>query len=71
MTAQAQISTLPFRSIREKNECRNRSESDAVIAIVDDDLSVRQGLERLIRSLGWTSAWRKWTVTFEFRTSTS
>lgn len=28
-------------------------ESDAVIAIVDDDPSVRKGLERLIRSLGW------------------
>ena len=28
-------------------------ESDAVIAIVDDDPSVRKGLERLIRSAGW------------------
>jgi FixJ family two-component response regulator len=28
-------------------------QSDAVIAIVDDDASVRKGLERLIRSLGW------------------
>ena len=28
-------------------------ESNAVIAIVDDDPSVRQGLERLIRSVGW------------------
>jgi FixJ family two-component response regulator len=28
-------------------------ESDAIIAIVDDDLSVRKGLERLIRSAGW------------------
>ena len=28
-------------------------ESNAVIAIVDDDPSVRKGLERLIRSLGW------------------
>jgi FixJ family two-component response regulator len=27
--------------------------SDAVIAIVDDDLSVREGLESLIRSAGW------------------
>jgi FixJ family two-component response regulator len=26
---------------------------DAIIAIVDDDLSVRKGLERLIRSVGW------------------
>ena len=28
-------------------------ESNAVIAIVDDDPSVRKGLERLIRSAGW------------------
>jgi len=28
-------------------------ESDAVIAIVDDDPSVREGLESLIRSAGW------------------
>lgn len=28
-------------------------ESDAIIAIVDDDPSVRQGLQRLIRSAGW------------------
>jgi FixJ family two-component response regulator len=28
-------------------------ESDAVIAVVDDDPSVRRGLERLIRSVGW------------------
>jgi len=28
-------------------------EPDAIIAIVDDDASVRRGLERLIRSLGW------------------
>lgn len=27
--------------------------SDAIVAIVDDDPSVRRGLERLIRSLGW------------------
>ena len=28
-------------------------QSDAVIAIVDDDPSVRRGLQRLIRSMGW------------------
>jgi FixJ family two-component response regulator len=28
-------------------------ESDAIVAIVDDDPSVRRGLERLIRSVGW------------------
>ena len=32
---------------------RQLQESDALIAIVDDDASVRKGLERLIRSLGW------------------
>jgi hypothetical protein len=33
-------------------------ESDAVIAIVDDDPSVRRGLERLIRSVGWKAEQR-------------
>jgi len=28
-------------------------ESDAVVAVVDDDLSAREGLESLIRSAGW------------------
>src|SRR4030095_13354762 len=28
-------------------------ESDAIIAIVDDDPSARQGLQRLVRSVGW------------------
>jgi FixJ family two-component response regulator len=28
-------------------------ESDAIIAIVDDGPSVRRGLERLVRSVGW------------------
>lgn len=32
---------------------RELRESDATVAIVDDDPSVRKGLERLIRSLGW------------------
>jgi FixJ family two-component response regulator len=32
---------------------RKSPESSAVIAIVDDDLSVREGLESLIRSAGW------------------
>jgi FixJ family two-component response regulator len=32
---------------------REWHESDAIIAIVDDDPSVRRGLERLIRSAGW------------------
>jgi FixJ family two-component response regulator len=32
---------------------RELQEPDAIIAIVDDDASVRKGLERLIRSVGW------------------
>jgi len=32
---------------------RELQESDAIIAIVDDDPSVRRGLQRLIRSAGW------------------
>ena len=32
---------------------RELREADAIVAIVDDDPSVRRGLERLIRSLGW------------------
>jgi FixJ family two-component response regulator len=30
-------------------------ECNAVIAVVDDDPSVRRGLERLIRSMGWNA----------------
>ena len=36
-----------------KNDVHELPESDTTIAIVDDDPSVRKGLERLIRSLGW------------------
>jgi FixJ family two-component response regulator len=32
---------------------RELQQSDAIIAIVDDDPSVRKGLQRLIRSAGW------------------
>jgi FixJ family two-component response regulator len=32
---------------------RESRESDAIIAIVDDDASVREGLQSLIRSAGW------------------
>ena len=32
---------------------RESSKSDAIIAIVDDDASVREGLQSLIRSAGW------------------
>ena len=32
---------------------RESRQSDVLIAVVDDDPSVRQGLQRLIRSLGW------------------
>jgi FixJ family two-component response regulator len=32
---------------------RESQESDSVIAVVDDDPSIRLGLQRLIRSMGW------------------
>ena len=32
---------------------RASRESDAIIAVVDDDASVREGLQSLIRSAGW------------------
>jgi len=32
---------------------RESRQSEAIIAVVDDDPSVRQGLQRLIRSVGW------------------
>jgi FixJ family two-component response regulator len=32
---------------------QEQQESDALVAIVDDDPSVRRGLQRLIRSAGW------------------
>jgi len=32
---------------------RERQKADAVVAIVDDDFSVREGLESLVRSAGW------------------
>jgi two-component system, LuxR family, response regulator FixJ len=32
---------------------RESRQSEAVIAVVDDDPSVRQGLQRLIRSVRW------------------
>jgi FixJ family two-component response regulator len=36
-----------------KEQMRESRDCNAVIAIVDDDLSARRGLERLIRSAGW------------------
>src|SRR5271157_2626802 len=48
MTAQAQASTLRFRGTKKGP----MPESDAVIAIVDDDPSAREGLSSLIRSAG-------------------
>jgi signal transduction histidine kinase len=42
-----------FRSTTKKDQMRESRESDAIIAIVDDDASVREGLETLIRSAGW------------------
>jgi FixJ family two-component response regulator len=58
MPAQGQASISPCLSAAKKNDMRELQNSDAIIAIVDDDSSVRKGLERLIRSVGWK------TVTF-------
>src|SRR5580658_1163692 len=52
MKARARRSTLRFRNIRPKNKM-HPGQSKAVIAVVDDDPSVRQGLDRLVRSWGW------------------
>jgi FixJ family two-component response regulator len=54
MTAPGHASTLAFRSTMKKNRMAEARESNAVVAIVDDDPSVRRGLARLIRSVGWT-----------------
>jgi FixJ family two-component response regulator len=56
--AQAQRFISPFPGTRRESTTEERPmpdlrESDAIIAIVDDDPSVRRGLERLIRSVGW------------------
>jgi FixJ family two-component response regulator len=53
MTAQGRASTLRFLNTTEKNSVRELQDADTTIAIVDDDPSVRKGLERLIRSVGW------------------
>ncbi|NWF86059.1 MAG: response regulator transcription factor [Bryobacteraceae bacterium] len=52
MTARARHSTSPFRSITKKEQMSKTKESDEIIAIVDDDLSAREGLGSLIRSAG-------------------
>ena len=52
MKAQVRAFTLPFRNARAKNKMQPTL-SNAVIAIVDDDASVRRGFERLIRSSGF------------------
>src|SRR5271157_3230571 len=51
-TALAQSFTLLCQSTTKKNQMQESRESDAVIAIVDDDPSVREGLSSLIRSAG-------------------
>src|SRR5208337_3353335 len=50
--AQGRSSTLRSRSTTEKKQMPQSRESDAVIAIVDDDPSAREGLSSLIRSAG-------------------
>ena len=52
MTAPGHASTLAFRSTMKKSKMRGSWESNAVIAVVDDDPSVQRGLARLIRSIG-------------------
>src|SRR5581483_4888014 len=52
MTAPALHSTSPCRENR-KSEVQKAPDSKPVIAIVDDDASVREGLHSLIRSAGW------------------
>src|SRR5678815_2413839 len=52
-TARAPPSPSPFRSTAEKNDMRAARQPDAIIAIVDDDASAREGLQSLIRSAGW------------------
>ena len=42
-----------FRSTTKKDPMQEPQESDVLIAIVDDDPSARQGLQRLVRSVGW------------------
>ena len=51
-TGRGQRSTSPFRR-NKKRQMQNRRESRPVIAIVDDDPSVREGLHSLVRSAGW------------------
>jgi FixJ family two-component response regulator len=52
MPAQAQFFTLLFRSTTKKNQMQEPRQPNATIAIVDDDLSTREGLSSLIRSAG-------------------
>src|SRR5271157_3659567 len=52
ITFQAQSSTSPFRSTTWKKSMLKSRASEAVIAVVDDDLSAREGLSSLIRSAG-------------------
>jgi FixJ family two-component response regulator len=50
--AQAQSFASLFRSTTKKNPMQESRQSNATIAIVDDDPSVREGLSSLIRSAG-------------------
>ena len=53
MTVQELRFTLHCRSTTKKDHMRELQASDVIIAIVDDDPSVREGLQSLIRSVGW------------------
>ena len=43
----------PFNSLFNMSAESALPESTAIVFVVDDDLSVRQGLERLLRAVGW------------------
>src|SRR6516225_7229730 len=43
----------PFNSLFDMSAESALPESKAIVFVVDDDLSVRQGLERLLRAVGW------------------
>jgi FixJ family two-component response regulator len=47
------VPAQPFNSLFEMSAESPLPESKAIVFVVDDDLAVRQGLERLLRAVGW------------------
>jgi FixJ family two-component response regulator len=43
----------PFNSLFEMSAESSLLGTKAIVYVVDDDLSVREGLERLLRTVGW------------------